>query len=185
MMVLLVSSLAYGQTPFDVGSIDIFGDINHTTCNVSDAVPPGTPVVIYIFSTNAFDGSTASQFKVTLDPAVNWFLGSTDGPYTMLGTANTDISVAYGSCLTGDTFIMSVSYFVGATAPACSWIQIQPADLRPSGKVEIADCQASHLRQKALNDTGGSAFINDDGTCNCIEPVQEKTWGGIKALYTD
>jgi hypothetical protein len=55
-------------------------------------------------------------------------------------------------------------------------IGIVPAPNKPG--VRAVDCA-----ENSVIITGGQARVNPDGTCQCAVPVNETTWGNIKALY--
>jgi hypothetical protein len=49
-----------------------------------------------------------------------------------------------------------------------------------NGGPNVVDC-AEHL----LVATGGKGIVNSNPTCYCDVPVQDTTWGQVKALYTE
>jgi hypothetical protein len=181
---LLVSSLAYGQ---HYGSVDLYGDAGATTCNAVD--PGGSAIVpIYVFHTHPTDGTTASQFKIGMGGGASMmYLSMIPVFTTTIGNASTDVSVAYVSCQTASEFlILTVNYLgLGGGSPPCSYLQIQPADGILSGEVEVVDCTPTPFTLKQTFPVGGSLFLNNDGSCTCVDPVEETTWGGIKSLYAD
>ncbi len=172
--VLCVSSLAVAQ--YNPGSIDVYSDIGQGSCNFLDA---GGLVLVFVYHTNS-DGATASNFMLELGAGVTWsFLGPQWQFATVIGNPMTGVDIGYGACLgaAGDIYLGQLSFF-GSSAAACSMISIVIGN-GVSGFLEIIDCSAV----KFLLDRGGQGRINPDGTCDCSVPVQETTWGGIKALY--
>ncbi len=165
------ASMAFGQA----GSIGVFSDVGATSCNFVD-----TGGLVQVYLAHVFtDGATASQFK--LDAPLSWtHLGDTWNFTTVIGTSIAGVSVAYGACFTGPIALGVVNFFGGAVA-GCTFMSIIPDPGAPSGQIEAVDCALPDPNK--LFPTGGGARINPDGTCQCNVPVQDTTWGGIKALY--
>ena len=171
---LVVASMAFAQDP---GSIMIFSDAGYTDCNIADAGPALTPIyLVHMYTTAA----TASQWM--LDPgACNSMVwtGTANAFPTTIGDVFTGVSVAYGGCIGGAPILLvTVNYFAqGLTAPCC-YMQIVADPTTTSGLIEVVDCNSNRLFA-----TGGAAIINSTQDCFCDSPVNESTWGGIKALY--
>jgi hypothetical protein len=175
-VLLLVSSLAFAQ--YDPGSIDIYTDVSQSSCNFTDT---GGLIEMYYYHTHT-DGATASSFRVEFSEGAAWtHLGSTWNFATVIGSHDDGWDVAYGNCLGQNSDIyLGLSNFFGNSSPACGLISIVPGQ-GLSGLVEVIDCAIPAA--KWTLDRGGQARVNNDGSCSCTVPVQETTWGGIKALY--
>lgn len=172
---LLIHGVAFAQP--DVGSLDVYTDVNMTSCNFVDA---GGLVQVHVFASHSGTGTTAAQWK--LDVPASWqHLGDQNVFQTAIGTTISGISIAYGSCLTGDFLITSASFF-GSGVPTCTYIGIVPDPDAPTGQIEVVDCQLP-TPGKVLFSQLGQGVVNSDGSCDCIVPVQDRTWGGIKAIY--
>jgi len=178
MAILLINGVVFAQ--FDLGSLDVFTDLSSMSCDFTDA---GGFLQVHVFVTHANDGTTAAQWKLTV-PSGWTHLGDLPAFQTVIGTSVSGVSVAYGACMSGDFLVLSATFTMTAGAtPACSLIKIEPDPSAPSGSVEIVDCQLPSPA-KQLFPYLGAGIVNDDGTCPCTYvPVQETTWGGIKALY--
>ncbi|MCK5407429.1 MAG: hypothetical protein KAJ37_08245, partial [Candidatus Krumholzibacteria bacterium] len=165
------ASMAFGQA----GSVGIFSDVGATSCNFADA---GGLVQVYISHVNT-TGATASQFMLV--PGPGWTrLGDTWNFGTIIGVSTAGVSVAYGGCFSGAIALGVVNFF-GSVAPSCTLISIVPDPVAPSGAIEAVDCTLPDPLK--MFPTGGSAIVNSDGSCDCLIPVQDATWGGVKALY--
>ena len=178
--VLCVAGLASAQQ--DVGSIDIFSDGAYTSCNVVDI---NGIVPVYIVHSHANDGAAASQWMLEIGGGVTMVSVGSSSPFpTAIGDPFTGISIAYGTCQTGNTLILTVNFFGSGTSATCSLMSIVPDPGALSGLVEIVDCLPEPIGpNKVTIEKGGQARVNPDGTCNCTVPVQETTWGGINSLY--
>ncbi len=179
-VVLCLAGLAFAQS--DVGSIDIFSDAAYTSCNFIDVIGL---VPVYIVHTHANDGAAASQWMLELGAGVIMqFVGSNSPFPTAIGNPLTGISIAYGSCQTGNTLILTVNFFGSGTSATCSLMSIVPDPGALSGMVEIVDCLEPPVGPNKITlEKGGQGRVNPDLTCDCTVPVRETTWGGIKALY--
>jgi len=166
------ASMAFAQA----GSIGIFSDAGATSCNFVDT---GGLVQVYISHVNT-TGATASQFK--LDAPATWtHLGDTWNFAVIIGTSIAGVSIGYENCLVGPIALGVVNFFGGAVAP-CTMMSIVADPSVTSGLIEAVDCAPPPGPNKMFP-TGGAGRINSDQTCNCNVPVQDTTWGGIKALY--
>ena len=167
-MLMLSASMAFAQA----GSVGVFADAGATNCNFADA---GGLVQVQIVHVNV-PCATASQFK--LEAPAGWVhLGDTWNFQTVIGSSIAGVSVAYGADLAGLVVLGSVNFF-GASLPACTLFGIVADPTALSGEIEAVDCDTFKVFP-----TGGSGIVNPDVDCNCTTPVQETTWGGVKALY--
>lgn len=174
---VLCSSMAFAQPR--VGSLDVFSDPGYADCNFTDTI--FGLITAYVLVTRAIDGTTAAQWMMDIPSA--WTLLGTTSPFqTVIGDPLSGIAIAYGQCMTGSFLILTVSFFGDGLSPTCSFISIVPDPTAPSGKIEIVDCQLPNV-QKWLFGPLGQGIVNGDGTCICTIPVQEATWGQLKALY--
>jgi hypothetical protein len=179
--VLTVLAIAVAASPAlaQVGDISAYADGAGTSCNIVDAAPG--LISVYVLHKHTI-GGTASQWAINLNGgATMTFTGLTAAPgMLMLGTPPTDVSIAYGGCVTGDFLIATATYFGTGTSPACSFINFSPAPTSPlPGQVASVACDLETLNVVPT----GQANINPNGTCQCDVAVSETTWGGIKALY--
>ncbi|MCK4773632.1 MAG: hypothetical protein KAT30_02560 [Candidatus Krumholzibacteria bacterium] len=175
---VLGASMAIAQP--DVGTIDVFSDPGLADCNFTDSGP--VLITVYVAATNSADGTSAAQWKMVI-PSTWTFFGQVSPYPTVVGNVLEGISIGYGQCLSGDAFlILTVNMLGDGLSPTCSHISIVPDPDAPSGQIEIVDCQLP-LPEKWLSDAAGQGVVNGDGSCPCNVPVQDTTWGGIKALY--
>jgi hypothetical protein len=167
-----VSSMVFAQLP---GSIGVFADAAAANCNFVDG---GSLVVVHIVHVSTY-GATASRFMLEVSSAGWMHLGDTWDFPTVIGTSITGVSVAYGACLEAPIHLGQIN-FLGTIAPPCTYIRIVPDPAALSGKIEAVDCA-----QTKMFPTGGEGFVNPtfEPGCGCVVPVEETTWGGVKALY--
>jgi hypothetical protein len=161
------ASMAFAQN----GSIAVFSDAGGSDCNFIDV---GSLNQVYVWHVNT-PGATASEWMLDVTQ-VGWtHLGDTPDFNLVIGTSINGASLSYEACLVGSFQLMTVNFF-GSSAAPCGLIGIVPAPNKPG--VRAVDCA-----ENSVIITGGQARVNPDGTCQCAVPVNETTWGNIKALY--
>jgi hypothetical protein len=167
LVVVFSASMAFAQA----GSIGIYADNTASSC---DIVAAGF-AQIHSFHMNA-PGATGSQWK--LDHPVAWtHFGDIWEFPTIIGNSSAGVSIGYGACLASPIYL-GVSNYGASGDPACTFISVIPDPTSLSGQIEGVDCAANKTFP-----TGGAAYVNGDGSCPCNVPVEETTWGGVKALY--
>ena len=170
--VVCVSSLAYGQPGGPIGTIDIFAEPALTSCNITAA----GQFTVYVAHTNT-TGATASAFRIE-HPATMLFLGEQQAQGLKIGSSENGVGLSYNTCLSGTFLILTVNYFDQGTG-TCEWMRILGDLTHVSQQVAVVNCAETSARF----DTAGEARVNPDGTCTCNVPVEETSWGRIKALY--
>ncbi|MCI0452192.1 MAG: hypothetical protein L0Z51_07350 [Candidatus Latescibacteria bacterium] len=161
-----------------LGDLSAYADQAGTSCNISDAAVGA----VNVYLIHKHGGASASQFGLELTGGATLFPTGFNAATGMLwlGTYPSDVSVSYGaSCVQGDFLIGTAGYFGQGTSPACSRIRFVPAPTSVvPGSVAAVDCTAAFVALPT-----GQGIINADLTCQCDVPVNETTWGGVKALY--
>lgn len=174
---ILVVLILFLNTPAIAypGSIMVMADPSGTDCNFVDA---GGLVQVHFF--HAFtDGATASQFKLDVDNTGWIHLGDIWPFPTVIGTSIVGVSIGYGSCQAG-TFWLGWANFFGKSVPECTYIGIVPDPSSIGGKILAVDCSNPPVK---IYPTGGRGIVNQNASCMCTVPVEETTWGQIKAQY--
>jgi len=161
---LLISSVAMAD------HIGIYSDAGGTSCSLAPGFST-TATVIHKFSL----GALGSRFKVVLPAGSSFFGFIPPHGFITLGIANSDISVAYGACLSGCIVLGTITAIL---APGTA--QVLPADLFPD--ILYANCVYDEVTA-----TGGRAAVggvcDDMGIDNCTVRVEPSTWGQVKSLY--
>jgi hypothetical protein len=175
LIVVAAPQAAFGQA----GVISLYSEPNGVDCNITDI--PGL-IVVYVVHTNT-TGATTARFSGPL-PAC-WtsalFLAETPPCLDCLfGTIIDGITVFYGSCQSAPIVALIVNFFGMGLGESCCQYPILPDPTAASGQIEVTDCSGT-----VLFGNGGTAFINGNGSCVCAIPVEESTWGAIKALYAE
>jgi hypothetical protein len=173
---VLCAGVAFAHFAAGGGSFGLFGDPGGTDCNVWDVVP--SVVIIYVVHV-MHTGAIGGQFSAPSPPCnlMIWLSDNWIMPVT-IGDSQTGVSVGYGGCLAAPTLVLSMNFFAQGITPPCCTYPVLPDPAAPSGQIEVMDC-ASNL----LYATGGRAIINPTDNCGCNVPVEETTWGRVKAMY--
>ena len=146
-------------------NVSIYSDVSGAECNIPSAGFNSTAAVVHKFST----GATYSRWKLVLPPGSNFFGFTTCNAYPSIGVATSDISVAYGTCMTGAWCVGTI--LAGLTPGE---IRVEAADGQPT--LLYTDCD---FNEKVAS--GGSACVALG--CCVIAATEQLTWGGVKALY--
>ncbi len=159
-----------------------------TDCTLSTLVGPPANNTFYVIHHFNANGATAAQFKI--NDLSGLFAASQQTTFLAIGTWNTDLSLAYGSCLLGDIIAIQLNFFwFGNPISGCNnTLEVAAAPTSPlPGEIATVECDF----ETVTSATGGSGWVSTDGSaencpvscCNSVNPTQENTWGGIKALY--
>jgi len=157
--VLMIASVAMAD------HLGVYSDCTGGSC----LLVPGftsTAAVVHKFSL----GTTLSRWKAVFPAGSNVFSFTTQNSYPSIGTATSDIAVAYGTCLTGS---FCVGTFAAILAPG--EIVLTVADGQPF--IIWASCDFGEHPG-----TGGSAWVGLTGDCREVA-TEQSTWGSVKALY--
>lgn len=161
-----VCVVSMASVAFAGGSIQVFSDPGGASCSWVDVAAALQPV--YVFHV-ASTGATAGEW--TLVPPATWAYLGESSPFTLvIGSSINGVSISYQACLMGTFQVSTVNFFGSGLEPPCTLFGIEG--------VQFIDCD-----QGREFPNGGKGRVNPDGTCECDVPVQETTWGGIKALY--
>jgi len=175
------------------GAIVVSIDRSLASCDIVDS---GALVEVYIGHSLFYEGNTGARFRLDLG-GVEWTLLQTRSLYWTTGDPLTGITVCYESCVTNPVVILELLFW-GSLAPECSVIRIagHPVD----GHIWGLDCESNMVPA-----SGFQAVVNPTSQCWCtvgnestaveqsakrvpanfcaVVPVEDTTWGTIKALY--
>lgn len=165
---LLVTATSYAQIP---GTIGVYADAAGTDVNIVDDGGVVEAHMLHVLT----DGATAIQYKLDVS-ATEWIhLGDNWDFELVLGSSVEGASIAYTECLSGSIYL-GTALFLGSSAPLCTEISIVPDP--PHDTIRAISCLETWMFP-----AGGRAMVNADDTCQISVPVDQTTWGGIKALY--
>jgi len=99
-----------------------------------------------------------------------------------MGTTQTGVIIPYGTCRRGLILATTMNFFgYGTSEPCCSYPVLGHPYFDPDNP-SMVDC-ANH----AYSAQGLMGVVNGNATCPCgyPVPVEETSWGRVKALYTE
>jgi len=158
-------------------AVDVYADINHTTCALYDNVQP--PVVYVYYFLSGATGATGVEFAA-VKPAcwtgATWVGDST--PYVSIGRSQTDWAIGFQGCRQGTIFVGTSAYVVSGTGTPCCQVR---AHISADQHFDYADCTFTVLPLM----TGTSVTINPNASCACQQPLatEATSWGRVKSLY--
>lgn len=173
---LMISSLAFAQG----GQVGVFSDVAATNCNYADAsVGLGSIYVVHI-TDGVAAGAQGSQFKIDLGAGVNMTVTGVQANYPLvIGEPYTGVAVTYNVCAALPTLVYTLNFFNQGTSVPCSYVSVI-GYAQTGGAVRVLACSGIEYNLPA----GGQLIVNSDGSCDCDIPVDDATWGEIKALYS-
>jgi hypothetical protein len=172
------------------GWIGVFADAGGTSGDIQDTVPG--LLTVYIVHVNT-PGATACQFSMPHP----WCFGATylseapTPPYIAIGNSQTGVAIAYGGCIPGPNHVLTIQYFGQGDTPSCCCLYVEPDPTATPPGIYVTDCSDPPLLLEAH---GGITAINSNSGCTdwylpdgCINdpvPVEDTSWGAIKAIYS-
>lgn len=173
----IVAGTAFAQPR--PGMIGISADPDGTSCNIYDAVPG----LVSMYVVHLYGEEVTSSTWVARTPLCNamTYLQDTAVFPGTSGNSQTGVTIQYGACWSSPIHILTVNWIGQGTTPDCCPFVIVPHPLAASGQIETDDCDSNLMYA-----TGFGAHVNPSGNCiNCWTPfpVEETTWGQVKALY--
>ncbi|MFQ5511971.1 MAG: hypothetical protein ACE5EO_08995 [Candidatus Krumholzibacteriia bacterium] len=177
--VCLVATTASAQE----SHIRIFADTDGTDCRPQDLVPNVFQVhVVQI----RVAGSQAAEFTVTTGGGFDGvFLGEvlSRQDAVQVGNAESGTAIGLGICLAGPVHFLTLRYFCEGKSARCSYFEVSEYVRDNYRGLNYVDCDLNMVAA-----AGGRTYINGGQDCPCdipgfTTPVEESTWGGVKALY--
>jgi hypothetical protein len=151
--------------------IGIYADDTGTSCNLTTSPPLNqASAVIHKFSA----GAHGSRFKIDMSAAtgIASFIGFVvPNPFTPIGDARTDMTVQYGSCMSGSFLVGHLQLLWGATPAGTISV------VKPDGFTSVLHFDCADVEHPA---TGGYATIGGVGS-TCGEPTaaEASPWGSV------
>lgn len=169
--------LAAGVTHAD--TIGIYADQYGSSCNLGGGAGLRFAYVIHVT-----EGATAIEFMA---PKPACWTGATwlrDEPWFVpdwcCDDSQTGEMIAYGACKAGTFPILTIVYSVQEPSAPCCPYPVLPYPGDPG--LQVADCDYNFAPAAAM-----MGMVNGNATCPCgyPVPVEETTWGSVKALYAE
>jgi len=160
------------------GTIGIFADPAGMNCNLPDPGPQLTMYYIVHVGTTGAAGVTYSAPKPTCSTAM-WLSDANKFSYTV-GSSHYGVTVYYDTaCRVGSIHVQTIVYITDGLTPNCCNYPVLPNPME--GRLAAVTCDF----ETWVPITGGIGIVNAGPTCNCDVPLDETTWGNVKALYAE
>lgn len=185
MKYLLIAALVTGVCASSAAAqnrVELYADTQMSTCSISEPISP--PIVQVHAFLKAQGLVTGVRFKA---PKPDCWVGATwlgdASIYGGIGNSQSDWSVGFGQCLTGDSgvHIGAMSYLISGQALACCVV-----DALPAIQFVYTDCASPFFLEHPLSPSK-PLIVNPDNTCGCqggiVLRTESTTWGRVKSLY--
>ena len=173
-LIWLVAGLAHADT------IGLYADIGGTNCNIELQ-----PNLTYIHVIHVTDGAMGCKFMAPRPECLTGAIFVCDQvvvppPACGCGDSQTGMTFEYGFCRSGAIEIMRMVYRRGLDMDPCCAYPLLPYPDSPGGQLLVTDCESNEVPAIGL-----VATVQGDSSCPCgyPVPVEETTWGSVKALF--
>lgn len=126
-------------------------------------------------------GATSTRFAAPIPACMTGATWVSDvSAFSVGGNSQGGLTVTYGACLTATARILTINILVQGTSGTCCYYPVLPAPLVSSGRIETVDCSST-----VVYGLGKFSVVNGNESCPCRRtiPVEETTWGKVKAFY--
>jgi hypothetical protein len=184
---VLAAGLGWANPVPDYGAIGWYEDQVGVECNLH--VPSGPEWKTYYLVHTRFSNATAVQFKIPLPTCMTWESGPSLEFNLAVGTPimidpSIEMKFEYVRCMEfPDAPVVIATYSGNApTSTPCCPLAVLPGDI--SG-YKWWDCQGKEWAEPWVWELGVTSYVNANSTCWCWDPipVEETTWGQVKAMY--
>ena len=167
------------------GRIDLVADPGGVSCNILDTAPG--LVRVHMLVTQRL-GVTAVQFaapKPACWVGATWLLDEIAFGVPIGDSQNNlpyGLAIGFGACLDSPIYLGAIVYLTqGQALPCCYYPVVKTEDTYPEIPTPVmvtCDFEIDGI-------AGGHAIVNAQPGCSCDEPVpvEQTTWGAMKALY--
>lgn len=192
LLVVLVLVLTFGVVSSEAGRIELAGDTEGLTCNIVDIAAGGVKVHIFLYDVVSVGAIQFAAPVPTCWEGATW-VGDVSN-YLNIGESQDHLggglSVAFGECLDGPIYVGYMAFIVQGKGEKCCELPIVKAQNDGYPQIDgpiIVVCpdDPNDIENYRVVAVTASAVINSDGACGCspVVPVNETTWGRLKALY--
>ncbi len=164
---------ASGQEMFYVGTVSLYTDSLFTSSTAIDS--SATTLAVHVVHDNLTrdDTHSAIQFQTIMSPGFTGVWTHETSPHpTVVGASPTGVSIGYGDCLVGPTYLMTIYFSLSGSSETNSFIEVVPHPNEPTNKIVTVPCVGY------LNYCDGGRI-----TVNSTVPIAESTWGRVKAMF--
>ena len=179
-VVLCGATTTFAQSP----RVGLFSDAGASGCSLTDTAPGFFQVFIVLQNVDEMDGV---EFQVVAGPGFTAVLVGELSPLPapgIIGDAYSGIELAFGGCYSSPLHIYTLTYQGFGTSAPCAYLAFLPNPGSTAESIRLSDCLMGEIL--IPQSSTGMFYMNPDGSCNSCGfpvPVEQSTWGGVKALY--
>jgi hypothetical protein len=162
-LLLLIASFLFISTTALADHIGLYSDQTGTSCSLA----PGFNTTAAVIHKNTA-GATGSRFKIVFPAGTSAVAFST--PYVFVGNLTSDLSLAYGQCLSSTIVLGTITAMLGSGSGS-----VRTADGHPF--ILYTNCSFAEAEA-----TGGGFGVGTTSNCEGLGS-QSSTWSEVKALY--
>ncbi len=153
------------------GAVALYSDSLFTDSTYVDNVP--SVLHVYVVHEDFTADALAIQFRIERSAGFTGTWLSESSPFpVVVGDSQTGVAISYGLCnKTAPVLLLDIMYFAHGTSGPCSYLASTAHPPSPSGGIEVGTCTVTAFAEP------GRLRVN------CTVPVEETTWGRVKALY--
>lgn len=174
---LLVASPAWAN-PIPSVLLGFYGDAAGTVGVVYDQGPGALDIYVVVHNNDPVVAAGTVRFAAVPPPCFQGvYVGEISNYVVAEGNSQTGAWVWFLECSPGAYHVMTVSFAVQGLTSQCCWFEPQPVP--GADRVEATDCSLGTLDWLSTE----GLWINPNNPLTCTFPVEESTWGAVKALY--
>ncbi len=168
----LTTSVSNAPAQLGGGRVALYSDSLFTDSTYVDNVP--AVLHVYVVHQDFIPAASGIQFRIERSAGFTGTWLSESSPFpVVVGDSQTGVAIAFGACKTAPVLLLDIMYFAHGTSGPCSYLASTAHPSSPSGKIEVSTCTVTVLAEP------GRLRVN------CTVPVEETTWGRVKALYSE
>lgn len=165
------------------GFITAYPDLNNRVYWLWEPQGGGLVNVYVFFDSFLGDPISAAAFRlVTGGGFTGVYVGETVIGNVWFGNTQDGIAVSLDACYQAPRLLVTVQYMTDGTSPSCSWLEV--VGHPDYGGVAMVDCNGSLYIQIESYKLVVIRSWADREACGLL-PVEESTWGRVKALYAE
>jgi hypothetical protein len=163
--------------PLPWAKVGFYGDTEGTVHAVYDSAPGQLVIYVVLRNYSPTDGAGTVRFSAEPPPCFDAVHLSESSVYNVMGDSQAGAWVWPLNCSDGVYLLMTIVYTVQGETWDCCWFEPQP--FPGDSQVLAGDCAFTRLEWIATE----GIWINPNNPMTCTSPVEETTWGAIKAMY--
>jgi hypothetical protein len=179
----VVATLVIAPTAMANPTANYGGFTVYPTTDAYDGVfiVPGAAIVQFHVVHIGQEPASAVQFSAPIPECLGGTWVGDAHPFSVvIGNSQIGVSVGYGTCLLPPIHVMTINVIVEDTPPDCCFYELDRDLGDPHGalgEITVVDCEETIFHILA-----GRSVINPDPLL-CPTPVEQSSWGRIKAMY--